>query len=100
MHLTTDLHIYAHYSQATSKNLDFEHLAQWAQRKGVHIVGTGDISHQAKKGNACIRGCRRSPLDHVGWVQLASGRDERPDPTHIILNGQPRIPQIHGPLRV
>ncbi|MEX1018497.1 MAG: UvrD-helicase domain-containing protein [Litorilinea sp.] len=40
-----DLHIHSHYSRATSKNLDFEHLTQWAQLKGVQIVGTGDISH-------------------------------------------------------
>ncbi|MFN2203066.1 MAG: UvrD-helicase domain-containing protein, partial [Caldilineaceae bacterium] len=43
--LYADLHIHSHYSRATSKNLDFEHLAQWAQIKGVNIVGTGDISH-------------------------------------------------------
>lgn len=40
-----DLHIHSHYSRATSKDLDFEHLAQWAQLKGVEIVATGDISH-------------------------------------------------------
>ncbi len=45
MNFTADLHIHSHYSRATSKDLDFPHLALWAQRKGVHIVGTGDISH-------------------------------------------------------
>jgi DNA helicase II / ATP-dependent DNA helicase PcrA len=40
-----DLHIHSHYSRATSRDLTFEHLARWAQLKGVHIVGTGDISH-------------------------------------------------------
>ena len=61
MNLTADLHIHSHYSRATSKNLDFPHLV-WAQRKGVQIVGAGDISRQAKKPNACIPGCRRSAL--------------------------------------
>lgn len=40
-----DLHIHSHYSRATSRDLTFEHLARWAQLKGVHIVGTGDIAH-------------------------------------------------------
>lgn len=40
-----DLHIHSHYSRATSKDLDLEHLAQWAQFKGVQVVATGDIAH-------------------------------------------------------
>lgn len=40
-----DLHIHSHYSRATSKDLDLEHLSQWAQMKGVQIVATGDIAH-------------------------------------------------------
>lgn len=43
MTLTVDLHIHAHYARATSKDLDFEHLALWTQRKGVHIVGAGTV---------------------------------------------------------
>jgi DNA helicase-2/ATP-dependent DNA helicase PcrA len=45
MRLVADLHIHSHFSRATSKNLDFEHLYRWAQLKGVGIVGTGDIAH-------------------------------------------------------
>ena len=45
MRLIADLHIHSHYSRATSKDLTFEHLARWAQLKGVNIVGTGDIAH-------------------------------------------------------
>lgn len=45
MKFTADLHLHSHYSRATSKDLDFEHLARWAQLKGVHVVGTGDIAH-------------------------------------------------------
>jgi len=43
--IIADLHIHSHYSRATSRDLDFEHLSQWAQLKGVHLVGTGDIAH-------------------------------------------------------
>ena len=45
MRLIADLHIHSHYSRATSKKLDFEHLTRWAQIKGVQILGTGDIAH-------------------------------------------------------
>lgn len=40
-----DLHIHSYYSRATSKTLDLEHLALWAQIKGVQLVATGDIAH-------------------------------------------------------
>jgi DNA helicase-2/ATP-dependent DNA helicase PcrA len=45
MKLVADLHIHSHFSRATSPNLTFEHLARWAQLKGIHVVGTGDIAH-------------------------------------------------------
>ena len=40
-----DLHIHSHYSRATSKNLNLEHLHLWAQLKGIQVVGTGDFVH-------------------------------------------------------
>ena len=42
-----DLHIHSKYSRATSKNCDLEHLALWAQKKGISVVGTGDFTHPA-----------------------------------------------------
>jgi DNA helicase-2/ATP-dependent DNA helicase PcrA len=45
MKFVADLHIHSHFSRATSKELDFEHLTRWAQLKGVTVVGTGDIAH-------------------------------------------------------
>lgn len=45
MKYIADLHIHSHYSRATSKKLDPEHLFIWAQRKGLQVVATGDISH-------------------------------------------------------
>jgi PHP family Zn ribbon phosphoesterase len=42
-----DLHIHSKYSRATSKALDLEHIAWWAVRKGIRVVGTGDCVHPA-----------------------------------------------------
>jgi uncharacterized protein (TIGR00375 family) len=40
-----DLHIHSHYSRACSRDCDLEHLAWWAGRKGITVVGTGDFTH-------------------------------------------------------
>jgi DNA helicase II / ATP-dependent DNA helicase PcrA len=42
-----DLHVHSKYSRATSRDLDLEHLAWWAARKGLSVVGTGDCVHPA-----------------------------------------------------
>jgi len=42
-----DLHVHSRYSRATSRDLDLEHLAFWAARKGIAVVGTGDCVHPA-----------------------------------------------------
>lgn len=45
MKFYADLHLHSHYSRATSKNLDLEHLHLWAQIKGIQVLGTGDCIH-------------------------------------------------------
>ncbi len=47
MSFFADLHIHSKYSRATSRDCDLEHLAWWAQRKGISVVGTGDFTHPA-----------------------------------------------------
>ncbi len=45
MEFHADLHVHSKYSRATSRDLDLEHLAWWAARKGIAVVGTGDCVH-------------------------------------------------------
>ena len=45
MKFIADLHIHSHFSRATARNLDPEHLFLWAQKKGITLVGTGDLTH-------------------------------------------------------
>jgi DNA helicase II / ATP-dependent DNA helicase PcrA len=45
MRFHADLHVHSKYSRATSRDLDLEHLAGWAARKGIAVVGTGDFCH-------------------------------------------------------
>ena len=45
MRFFADLHIHSRFSRATSKQCDLPHLAQWACKKGIALVGTGDFTH-------------------------------------------------------
>jgi ATP-dependent DNA helicase UvrD/PcrA len=47
MRFNADLHVHSKYSRATSRDLDLEHLAYWAARKGIAVVATGDFTHPA-----------------------------------------------------
>jgi DNA helicase-2/ATP-dependent DNA helicase PcrA len=47
MSFHADLHVHSKYSRATSRDLDLEHLAWWAARKGIAVIGTGDCVHPA-----------------------------------------------------
>lgn len=47
MRFHADLHIHSKYSRACSRDCDLEHLAWWAGRKGIGVVGTGDFTHPA-----------------------------------------------------
>jgi uncharacterized protein (TIGR00375 family) len=43
--LVADLHIHSKFSMACSRDLDLPNLAWWARRKGVAVLGTGDVTH-------------------------------------------------------
>ena len=45
MRFHADLHVHSKFSRATSRDLDLEHLAAWATRKGIGVVATGDFTH-------------------------------------------------------
>jgi len=45
MKFIADFHIHSHYSRATSKKLDLQHIYREAQIKGINLVGTGDFTH-------------------------------------------------------
>jgi ATP-dependent DNA helicase UvrD/PcrA len=44
MNFYADLHIHSKHSMACSRDCDLEHLAWWARRKGISVVGTGHFS--------------------------------------------------------
>jgi DNA helicase-2/ATP-dependent DNA helicase PcrA len=42
-----DLHVHSRFARATSPQADLEHMALWAARKGLRVLGTGDFTHPA-----------------------------------------------------
>jgi uncharacterized protein (TIGR00375 family) len=40
-----DLHVHSRFSRATSKDMNIEGMAERAKKKGITILGTGDITH-------------------------------------------------------
>src|SRR5512143_3032494 len=45
MRFIADFHIHSKFSRATSKDMEVESLAQWAKKKGISLLGTGDFTH-------------------------------------------------------
>ncbi|MGB2980932.1 MAG: endonuclease Q family protein [Candidatus Zixiibacteriota bacterium] len=45
MKFIADFHVHSKYSRATSKEMDVENMARWANLKGVGLLGTGDFTH-------------------------------------------------------
>jgi len=45
MEFIADFHVHSKYSRATSKNMDVKHISEWANLKGITLMGTGDFTH-------------------------------------------------------
>ncbi|MDI9644088.1 MAG: endonuclease Q family protein [Candidatus Verstraetearchaeota archaeon] len=49
MRVVADLHIHSPYSRATSQEMDFRTLDEYAKIKGIDIIGTGDFTHPKRR---------------------------------------------------
>ncbi len=45
MRVIADLHLHSRYALATSREMDLDHLAAGAKRKGLDLLATGDFTH-------------------------------------------------------
>lgn len=45
MQIIADLHIHSKYSRAVSPAMDLKGIANWAEKKGINLMGTGDWTH-------------------------------------------------------
>src|SRR5687768_15632662 len=45
MKIIADLQIHSKYSRACSQDLVPGNIGKWADKKGIHVIGTGDFTH-------------------------------------------------------
>ncbi|MDH7476004.1 MAG: endonuclease Q family protein [Microgenomates group bacterium] len=45
MQIIADLHLHSKYSRAVSQKMDLLEIANWAEKKGINLVTTGDWTH-------------------------------------------------------
>jgi len=43
--IIADFHVHSKYSRATSREMEVDTLALWAEKKGINLLGTGDFTH-------------------------------------------------------
>jgi uncharacterized protein (TIGR00375 family) len=77
MKFIADLHLHSKYSRATSQEMEVKALAQWAKRKGIKLLGTGDFTHPLYFLDL------KSKLNPLGNGLFVL--KEEPDGTHFML---------------
>ncbi len=76
MEVIADLHIHSHFSIATGREADLEHLDLWGRYKGLQVVGTGDCTHPQWLG----RTGRQTGSGGAGRVHPQTGAGPAPEP--------------------
>jgi uncharacterized protein (TIGR00375 family) len=80
MRFIADLHLHSKYSRATSQEMEVKTLAQWAKRKGIKLLGTGDFTHPLYFLDL------KSKLNPLGSGLFVL--KEEPDGTHFMLTAE------------
>ncbi len=79
MEVIADLHIHSHYSIATGRQANLEHLNLWSRYKGLQVVGTGDCTHP-------------------GWLEEMEAKLQPAGPGVYTLKPELALPlKLHGP---
>ncbi|HDQ25408.1 MAG TPA: DNA helicase UvrD [bacterium] len=50
MRIIADLHVHSKYSRATSREMNIGGIVEWADKKGIGIIGSGDFQHPGYLG--------------------------------------------------
>ena len=69
MRFIADFHLHSKFSRATSKDMEVEALAEWAVKKGISLLGTGDFTHPTYFSDLRVK---LEPLDN-GLFRLKKG---------------------------
>ncbi len=86
-----DLHIHSHYSMATSKDMDLEHLSFWARKKGATILATGDITHPL-----WVQNLKSKLTDlHNGFFEYGGVRFVLAGEVNLVFEHDARMRKVH-----
>jgi DNA helicase-2/ATP-dependent DNA helicase PcrA len=94
MEVIADLHIHSHFSIATGREADLEHLDLWGRYKGVQVVGTGDCTHPrwleelAAKLRPAAAGVYTLNPDLALPLNLPGPPWEAPAPVRFVITGE------------
>ncbi|HZE22314.1 MAG TPA: UvrD-helicase domain-containing protein, partial [Desulfobaccales bacterium] len=94
METIADLHIHSHFSIATSREADLEHLDLWGRYKGVQVVGTGDCTHPrwlgelADKLEPAAAGVYTLKPERALPLNLKGPRWETAVPVRFVITGE------------
>ncbi|MBI2600363.1 DNA helicase UvrD [Candidatus Daviesbacteria bacterium] len=81
MAYVADLHIHSRFSRACSQQLNIPNLVEWANLKGINLLGTGDFLHplwltelksQLTEDGSGFLTFKNSPVKFVLTVEIAS----------------------------
>ena len=87
-----DLHIHSRFSRATSRNLNLMELDHWARRKGLAVLGTGDLTHPGwlaeieEQLEPADEGVYRLKSEFLDRVEKTPGGDL--SPTYFTITGE------------
>ena len=84
MKLIADFHLHSKYSRATSRDMDLEHIALSAQRKGINIIGTGDFTHPEWFNELTSK---LEPAEE-GFYKLKNQNDKIENQVRFIITGE------------
>lgn len=86
-----DIEIHSRYARACSKNLNPAVLNEWAKRKGVGILSTGDITHPLWR-----REMQKALVEKENGFFVLKEEAENSDAPRFVLGGEVSLMFRHG----
>lgn len=92
--IISDLHIHSKYSRATSKNMEIKFLGDYAKKKGLDLLGTGDFTHpeyfrelkeNLREFNEGVYECSGTKFILTAEISLIYGKNKKTRRVHHLI---------------
>lgn len=81
--VVADLEIHSRYARACGKTINPQNLNEWARRKGVHLLSSGDITHPLWR-----REVQKSVIEREPGFYVLKEEADRADAPRFVLGGE------------